>query len=106
MFQKAKPVWVATGEEKCNRHLLFRHRADSLKGVTLRVAAADFYRLSVNGAFVGFGPARTAKGFARVDEYDLSPFSANGGQNEIVIAAAGYFCKSLSTARTDSVLCA
>ena len=107
MFQKAKPVWIstATEEEKYNRHLFFRLHADSLRGATLRIAAADFYRLSVNGAFVGFGPARAALGYARVDEYDLSALS-DAGQNEILISAAGYFCKSLSTARTPSFLCA
>ena len=74
MFNKAIPIWGKYDgfTEKLNRHLIFRETAESLKGAVLNIAAADFYRLMVNGEFVGFGPARTAKGYARVDSYDLS----------------------------------
>ena len=109
MFQKAIPVWgnYASYEEKLNRHLIFRETVKALKGVSLSIAAADFYRLTVNGKFVGFGPARTAKGYARVDRYDLSAEKENpDGKNEIVIEVAGYACKSLSTVWQASFLCA
>ena len=74
MFKKAVPVWPSyrTSKEKLNRRLIFKEQIDSLLGITLNIAAIDFYRLTVNGEFVGFGPARTAKGYARVDSYDLS----------------------------------
>ena len=100
MFIKATPVWgnYVSSTEKLNRHLVFRETAVSLKGTVLNIAAADFYRLTVNGEFVGFGPARTAKGYARVDSYDLSGAKdTNNGENEIVIEVAGYCCKSMST---------
>ena len=109
MFINAVPVWhkYLNYEDKLNRHLIFREKMDSLKDVKLSIAAADFYRLSVNGNFVGFGPARTAKGYARVDVYDLSAFD-NGAEedNEIIIEVAGFYCKSLSTVHQESYLCA
>ena len=108
MFRKAIPVWLPLrdGKEKLNRHLIFRETLDSLRGVTLVLAAADFYRVRVNGRFAGFGPARTAGGYARVDRYDLSSFDSPSGENELVIEVAGYSCKSLSTVRRDSFFAA
>lgn len=109
IFKKALPVWGSYEEhsEKLNRHLIFRETVASLNRCVLLIAAADFYRLSVNGEFVGFGPARTARGYARVDVYDLSLLNDLKDRNsEIVIEVAGYCCKSLSTVWQDSFLCA
>ena len=104
MFTKAIPVWgnYKDNTDKLNRHLVFRETVADLNGAVLNIAASDFYRLTVNGEFVGFGPARTAKGYARVDSYDLTEF----GGGEIVVEVAGYRCKSLSTCLQDSFLCA
>ena len=41
-------------------------------GATLRLAAADAYRLWIDGRLAAHGPARTAHGCARVDEIPLS----------------------------------
>ena len=74
MFIKAVPVWknVDDYKEKLNTHLIFRENAQSLTGCSLKIAAADWYKLYVNGEYVGSGPARSAVGYGRVDEYDLS----------------------------------
>lgn len=109
MFFKAIPVWgdYLNHIDKLNRHLIFRETIESLDHVTVNIAASDFYRLTVNGEFVGFGPARTAGGFARVDSYDLSGIkSADNKKNEIVIEVAGYHCKSMSTVLGESFFCA
>ncbi len=109
MFSKAIPVWgkYLNNIDKLNRHLIFQETVDSLNNVTIDIAASDFYRLTVNGNFVGFGPARTANGYARVDSYDLSGIkSSDNENNEIVIEVAGYHCKSLSTVLRESFLCA
>ena len=120
MFQKALPIWIPnqTHQEKLNTQLLFTAEVPSLEATTLQLTAADFYRLTVNGHFVGFGPARTAKGYARVDSYDLSAYdnqklyahdtSVRGmiqrrRPNEIRIEVAGYHCSTLATALQDSV---
>ena len=108
MFQKAIPVWkrFSAEDERMNCQLCFVEQLSSLNGVKISITAADFYRLTVNGNFVGFGPARTAKGYARVDEYDLSAFETTNEKNEILIEVAGYFCNSLATVRQASFLVA
>ena len=104
MFFNAIPVWgnYLNNTDKLNRHLLFRETIDSLNNVNINIAASDFYRLTVNGEFVDFGPARTSIGYARVDSYDLSDIkSSENGKNEIVIEVAGYHCKSLFASRSS-----
>ena len=104
MFQNAIPVWGNYGNntEKLNRHLIFRETTATLNQATLTITAADFYRLTVNGEFIGFGPARTAKGYARVDVYDLSGVKeSSDGKNVIMIEVAGYCCKTISTVWQD-----
>ncbi len=109
MFQKAVPVWVPfrDKEDALNSQLLFRAQLGSAAGAVLSLAAVDFYRLWVNGKFVGFGPARTAKNCARVDVYDLTPYANDMGiPDTILIEAAGYGCASLSTAKQPPFLAA
>ncbi len=104
MFFNAIPVWgnYLNNTDKLNRHLLFRETIESLNNVNINIAASDFYRLIVNGEFVGFGPARTSIGYARVDSYDLSDIkSFENGKNEIVIEVAGYHCKNLFASRSS-----
>ncbi len=105
MFLQAVPVFAKGKEKEMNYTLLLRDSVESLKGCKLYVTAASFYRLSVNGRFVAFGPARTAGGYARVDELLLSKYHREGG-NEIVIEVAGYACRSLSTVKQDSFVVA
>ena len=75
MFRKAVPVWHNGG---LNTHLLFTVTLDDLTDTVLRIAAADFYALYVDGVFLGWGPARTAAGYARVDEYRLTGIDGDG----------------------------
>jgi len=96
MFRSAKPVWLTgLGEEK-NVLAAFKLTAGSLAGVQLHVTAASFYRLTINGAFAAFGPARTARGYARVDVLDLDSYDC-GTENTLILEVAGYNCLSLST---------
>lgn len=59
----------------------------------------------MNEKFVGFGPARTALGYARVDEYDLTGFAVNG-KNTVVIEVVNYKCRTLSTVEQPNFLTA
>lgn len=104
MFRQAKPIWAAGRTREQNTFIAFESRTGSLAGAELYVAAVSFYRLFVNGTFVAFGPARTATGYARVDVIPLDRF--DGDENRIRIEVAGYYCRSLSTCRTPSFLCA
>ena len=102
MFKKAVPVFAAGKEKELNYHLILRGDVDSLEDTTLFISAFSFYRLTVNGIFVSFGPARATEGYARVDEICLGEYNARNGKNEIIIEVAGYNCASLSTARQTS----
>ena len=109
MLKKAISVWVDRNnyKDKLNTHLIFRERMESLgRDFKLKIAAADWYKLYINGKYVGAGPARTAWGYARVDEYDLAQYENACGENEIVIYAAGFYCKSLTSVWQDSFLAA
>ena len=97
MFKKAVPVWIAGEEETRNSQLVLKTESETLAGCELWITASSFYRLSVNGEFVAFGPARTAGGYGRVDRIDLSGCPARKEKQEILIEVVGYHCHSLST---------
>ncbi len=101
MFQMAKPVFPAGKTKELNCFAAFRTTVAPSASLTLRLTAFGFYRAFVNGTFAGFGPARTAKGYARMDELDISKL-ADRAENEIVVEVAGYYCRSLSTAYQPS----
>ncbi len=49
----------------------------------------NMYRLYINGEMVMHGPARTAHGFCRVDEVDVSPFLTEG-ENHLAVEVMVY----------------
>ncbi len=106
MFKKAIPVFAAGKEKEKNYQLIARAETENLSGTVLYVTAFSFYRLTVNGKFAAFGPARTAEGYARVDEISLEPYYIPGRKNEIVLEVAGYYCRSLNTVFQPSFLIA
>lgn len=78
-FEQAKPVWVKKLEKEWNILLSFTAEVENNGGTYRFTAAADnFYRLSVNGRFVFFGPERCAKGWWRTDEIDLTGYLEKG----------------------------
>ena len=58
-------------------------------GATLRLAAADACRVWLDGRLVAHGPARTAHGFARVEEIRLTPRSGDLSGAAALPAAEG-----------------
>ena len=105
MFKFAKPIFPKGKSTEMNVFAAFGANIPSLKGAEIKLAAYTFYTLYVNGEQVAFGPARTAKGYARVDVIDLDKYNKDGG-NEIVIGVMGYYCRTLSTVHQPSFLCA
>jgi hypothetical protein len=104
MFKLAKPIFPENTENEMNRLAVFRAKGD-LRGTEIKIAAADFYRAYVNGKFLAFGPARYAKGYARVDVLDPSALAT--GDDELVIAVVGYHCPyTISLVLQPSFLCA
>ena len=106
MFFQALPVWLKDRENELDLAVVFETAVDSLINTELAVAACTFYRVFANGRFVAFGPARTARGYARTDVLPLSAYDANGNVNTIRIEVVGYNCRSLSTCLQPSFLCA
>lgn len=105
MFKKAIPVYAENLKDTLNTHIMLKESISSLEGCSIKISAASFYKLYVNDVFVGFGPARTAKGYARVDSFDLTAFNNDAG-NEIRIEVVGYACSSYYVPRQSSfVIC-
>ena len=94
-FQAAKPVWPEGREKEKNLFVAFRATVTppAAGPVVLRATGATLYRVLVNGAFAGHGPARAGHGFYRVDELDLRPH-LKAGANEVVVEVAGYNASS------------
>lgn len=92
-FSKAIPVWPAGYEAEMNSFFGFRvsFMADEGDRPFLRVTGCSDYRVSLNGRHVGWGPARAAKGYFRVDEI---PLPVEAGTNHVAIEVAGYNCNS------------
>lgn len=68
-------VWIKGLLHEKNIHVLFQYRPVPRQDTELRLAASNLYRLSINGTMVGYGPARAAHGYSRMDCYDLSPWA-------------------------------
>ena len=64
-------VWGNGLTEEYNCNLAFCYSFELYGNFTLKLTCSGIYRLTVNGKFIGYGPARTAHGYSKVDEYSL-----------------------------------
>ena len=62
---------------------------ESFGKTVIRLTAQNVYRLYVNDYFVMHGPARTAHGYARVDEIDITQYLSEG-VNHIAVEVMAY----------------
>jgi hypothetical protein len=83
-FQCARPSWLRGRETEMNLTVGFRaaFEAAGVTGARLRIAGSSFYRIWLNGCFLGYGPARAAHGFYRVDEW---PLTLEAGANLLAV---------------------
>jgi len=90
---QVKAVWPAGLDKEMNTLIAFRAPFEAAAGeeVWLDMAAWYSYRVTLNGDFVAFGPARGPKGLFRPDRLRL-PVKA--GRNEVQVEVAGYNCRS------------
>ncbi len=105
LMKQAIPVWAEGREKEMNLNLGFHgvFRKEENQNIKLRITASTLYRVFINGKFLGYGPARAAHGFFRIDDYDLSRISENGA-NVIAVEVAGYNVNSYYTIDEPSFL--
>ena len=102
-FQKAKAIWArGRGFEK-NCELVFVVSVPAAEADRILLATSGIYRLWINGEFRGAGPARTAHGFFRVDEYELD---SREGETVVAVEVLGYCVNSYDTLCQRSFLTA
>lgn len=90
-FLSARPVWLEGREKEKNLFVGFRAVVDGREAerAVLRLTGSTICRIFVNGAFVGYGPARGPHGYDRVDEWPLKGH-CKPGPNVVAIEVAGY----------------
>lgn len=105
MFLQAKPIWIQGKGSEMNFFAVFTAKVLVSNYAQLHITGATFYRVFIDGKFLGFGPARTAEGYAREDVLSIE---VGDGEKEceIRVEAAGYFCRSISTVRQPSFVMA
>lgn len=98
-FKAASACWPDTGGDDLNRRVGFRIALDPLPAdAVLRIASSGLYRATVDGRFLGHGPARAGHDSFRIDELPLKEFAAAVTQVigiEVAASAASsyYFVK-------------
>ena len=86
--------WAKGYEKEKNRTFAFVYRAErDLRFAALRMCGAQEYRVWRGEKLVGYGPARTAHGYARVDRYELGVFRC-GEQLTVEVSAHNVRCLS------------
>lgn len=65
-------IWAKGLLDERNITLTFQYTLTPKADTKLSFAASNLYRLFVGGKLIGYGPARAAHGYSRLDEYDLS----------------------------------
>ena len=104
IMKKAVPVWAEGHEKEMNFNLGFHGTFQSKpeQTYTFRITASTLYRVFLNGDFLGYGPARAAHDYYRVDEYQLE--NLKNGENHLAIEVAGYNVNSYYTIDQPSFL--
>jgi alpha-L-rhamnosidase len=105
LMKKALPVWADGREREMNLTLCFQgvFEAKESKETGLKITGSTLYRVFLNGEFLGYGPARAAHGWFRVDEYDLTQ-KVRPGKNLLAVEVAGYNSNSYYTLDQPSFL--
>ncbi len=89
-FKKAKPIYPTKYLEQMNISLFFAQRINLTEKAKINITANELYRLFDNGKLIGYGPSRAAKGFYRIDTYELDK-----GEHYIIIEHYASGCNSM-----------
>lgn len=105
LIRNGLPVWAEGREKEMNLNLGFHgvFQNEKNRDYKLRITASTLYRVFLNGEFLGYGPARAAHGYFRVDEYNLGN-RVKTGENVVAIEVAGYNVNTYYTIDQPSFL--
>ncbi|OUP80907.1 hypothetical protein B5F07_19305 [Lachnoclostridium sp. An169] len=72
-FLQARAIWGEDLKESYNQFVGFHTYVDRKREgkASFRIAARSYYRLYLDGKMIAHGPARTAEGYCRVDEFSV-----------------------------------
>lgn len=93
LFQKAKAVFVPGLADQKNVLGAFRKnfQAKGEQKTELIIAAHTFYRVYLNGAWLGIGPVTAPFGYLKADRYDLTELiRPEAAENQLAIEVIGY----------------
>ncbi len=68
-------IWAKAPLKEMNVQYTFLYTLTPEDGTMIKLAASNLYRIFVGGKLIGYGPARAAHGYSRIDEYSLSPWA-------------------------------
>ncbi len=104
-FKKAVPVWKKDDGCVMNQTLELSAEFTGTGDTVLYITGCSSYLVFVNERFIAHGPARTAKGFYKVDRLPLEKYLTDG-KNTVKIRAVGYNANSFSYIDAPSFICA
>ncbi len=82
-------LWLKGLSKRKNTMACFRYTIKKTNAsVLLKMAAAGSFRLTVNGDFIGYGPARVWMGHSAIREYDISQYTKE--KDAIIVAEVVY----------------
>ena len=86
VFHRQLENFTSNGKLPQNLHMLFRKKflAEKAKTTIVRITADDYYKLYINGIYVGQGPAAGFHFNYYFNEFDITPY-INDGENTIAI---------------------
>ena len=97
-----KAYWIENSDRK-NYEICITKSVGRAENASIAVIAKYTYNLFINGQFVCYGPARTASGYASIDNIDISKFLTEE-QNEIALYSLSVETKTLCFSEGASYL--
>ena len=68
-------IWANAPLKEKNVQYTFQYTLTPTADTSIQLAASNLYRIFVDGKLVGYGPARAAHGYSRIDEYSLADWA-------------------------------
>lgn len=90
-FTLGKPIYSKSLVKERNISLFFVIDFKYIESPTLYICGENEYQIYLNGNIIGYGPARAAHNYHRIDEYRLKNLKDN---NRLLIILSGYNCVS------------